>query len=268
MILVRVFLFLAFLGALSLCLPISSPSAWKKLAPGFLTGEFLSTQGSSEAELTVVRISPDHYRLKLLSSSEIGTDPLPLAEWAEKYDLLAAVNAGMYQENHTTSTGYMKNFGHFNNPSINPLYGAFLAFNPKQENLPPVLIVDRQHSPDWREIISSYDSVVQNYRMISSKGKNLWPPSEKRFPVACIAIDEKGEILIIYSSSLLSVHELNEALLDLPFSIVSAMYVEGGTIAGLVFDKGTLSGEPEYRIMGNGRLTNLPNVLGIVPADE
>ncbi|MFP4516719.1 MAG: phosphodiester glycosidase family protein [Desulfovibrionales bacterium] len=243
--------------------------AWEPLAPGLSLEQFQGTLETRQVPVTALRIDPAYYSLTLLTASEQKSASLSLKQWAARHGLVAAINASMYQDNYTASTGYMKNFDHNNNPSINSRFGAFLVFNPKQEDLPPVRIIDRQHHPDWRELIAKYNTVVQNYRMISAAGANLWPASDQRFPVAAIGMDTSGNILFLYCPVSISVHELNRIVLDLPLSLTALMYAEGGPVAGLYIDPAGLENGSTARqsvlFEGNSKIYPVPNVLGIVP---
>jgi hypothetical protein len=218
--------------------------------------------------ITVLRIDPQRYALKLFSSSETGTGPLTLRDWARRLGLSAVINASMYQQDGMTSTGYMRNFGHVNNPSINPRFGAFMLFNPKDGTRPPLRFVDRYHVPDWRQLLSEYETVIQNYRMISAERASVWPASGQSFSVAGVGIDSAGNVLFIYSRFPRSVHELNTLLLNLPLDIRGAMYVEGGPTAGLYINEDRFGSRwlpaQGFPLQELDPIHRIPNVLGIV----
>ena len=245
--------------------------AWRQLGEGLLLGDFhLSDNlGVTDSKVVVLKIDPKRYALKLLSASEQHTESMTAGEWAEKFGLVAVTNASMYQVNRITSTGYMRNYAHQNNPKINSKFGAFLAFNPVDDSVPPVQIIDKYYQR-WEKLTRKYNTVVQNYRMISIKQENLWSQTSERYSVACVGIDNDGNILFIHSGGPFSVHDFNEILLRLPINIYNAMFVEGGSEAFLYVNTGRFVG----RWLGSDNnwarydpthdLLPVPNVIGII----
>ena len=244
---------------------------WQELEKGLYFGEFVSPQESPVCNypIVVLKIDPEFYAFKLLSTSEYGTKPKTAREWAEEFRLLAVINAGMYRENYKTSTGYMKNFEHTNNGYVNPKFGAFMAFNPVSSRVPRVQIVDRYHQ-DWKKLMKQYNTLIQNYRMISLKGENVWKQSKRLYSTACVGIDKDGNVLFIHSRSPFSVHDFNHILIGLPLAIKNAMYVEGGSEASLYVK----AGGKEHEWVGsyetsfaehddNTLAWGIPNVIGI-----
>ncbi len=246
----------------------SGESPWRALDEGLALALFRELPASPYL-LVVLKVDPRYYELTLLSSSEEGKKAMSLRDWCAVFGLDGAINASMYLEDGRRSTGFMKNYDHVNNATINARFGAFLVFNPRDGDLPPVQIVDREHQ-DWQDLISRYETVVQNYRLITLEGRNAWRSrsAERRFSAAAIAMDGEGQVLFIFSRQPRDVHELAEHLLALPLNIRNAMYVEGGQDAGLFIadlpedmpDRATLSfleGDEGYA------LPLVPNVIGI-----
>ena len=230
-----------------------------------LLTEFPDKTSPGALPIYVIRVDPRHYRLKLLSASEHGGGPRSLKMWSEEFGLHAAINASMYQDENTErSTGFMKNFDHLNNQTINPGYGAFMVFNPKDASLPPVQFVDRRRQPDWKTIVDKYQSVIQNYRMISDGEQTGWPPDGKAHSTAALGMDGDGNVLFIFSSMPRSTHDFIGLLLNLPLGIRDAMYAEGGAYAGMYRRRDPSEPRPG---IGLEHLPSLkvPNVLGVVP---
>ena len=245
--------------------------AWGQIGSGLWLQDFnlSGNRIGDDSQVLVLKIDPEIYDLKLLSASEHNTGSMTPQEWADKFDLLAVINASMYQVNHITSTGYMRNFAHANNPKINPKFGAFLVFNPVDDSVPRVQIVDKYHQR-WVRLLHQYHTVIQNYRMISVKQENLWPKTDKQHNIGCIAMDNDGKILFIHSKKAYSVHAFNQILLSLPINIYNAMFVEGGSEASLYVNIKKLSTErPEFDIDWSRYdlshdLSAIPNVIGVI----
>jgi hypothetical protein len=263
---------------LVLLLFCSQPSVecqpWTELDKGLCLGQFVSPQKyrRSDYPITILKISPAFYSLKLLSASEHDRNPRTGKEWCKEFSLSAAINASMYQnEDPLKSTGYMKNFDHINNAQFNPVFGAFMVFNPIDTSYPRVQFVDRRLQDNWKELIGKYHTAIQNYRIISEGKKRGWPQEGRLHSTAAIGMDKGHNILFVYSRSPFSTHDFIHILLSLPISIQNAMYLEGGPEATLYINLDEI--EPARERGGGIGSTvydeatptlKIPNVIGIV----
>lgn len=225
---------------------------------------------NSDSVITVVRVDPREYEFRLLCASEHGRKRRTVKEWSHEFGLIGAVNAGMFQKDGLTSTGYLKNFHHVNNPRINATYNSLFVFNPIDPSLPPVQMIDRE-CEGFGLFPSKYHSVVQNLRMISCTGENVWKPQPRRSSIVSLGVDSQGKILVLFSRSPYSVHEFVNILLSLDLGIQRAMYLEGGPEASLYLKQGdeelSLAGsfEPFFKESGQQEaFWPVPNVIGIV----
>ena len=252
----------------SVALPGQGP--WKTLDRGLYLGRFKPIIKSRihDCDVIIIKIDPKAYEFNLLCASEHGGKLRTIKHWVEEFDLMTTINAGMYQaSDFSKSTGYMRNYGHVNNPYINPSYGAFMVFNAKDPKLPDVQIVDRRLQEDWRSLIEKYHSVIQNYRMISYGKKRGWPQQEQVSSAAAIGMDRDGHVLFILSRSPYSIHDFIQILLALPIQIQSAMYVEGGPQASLVLktheEASIWIGDREGESYEAAPVCEIPNVVGV-----
>lgn len=233
------------------------------LEPGLEYGEFVTDGGSKH--ITAVRINPENFDLLLCSSLREDSQPRTLGEWGEKFNLSAAINASMYLPDGLKSTGYMRSGTYINNGRIVGRFGAFLTAGPDTPNLPRTAIIEKD-DPDWKEKISHYRMVVQNYRMINSQRRILWSPGGPLYSISAIAQDGKGRILFLHSRDRIEAYVFAQQLLQLPLDIHTVMYVEGGSQAGLLIHSEALSREVQGRSAAyfiTGRLrVRLPNVIG------
>ncbi len=260
---------LAAFGLLSLFCHFSFTSVtipWKEADEGLLVAEFESVFDNGPYEITVVKIDPQRYSFRLLCATELGKESLTTKEWALKYQMLAAVNAGMFQENGLTSVGFMKNFGHVNNPRLSKA-NTILAFNPVGENLPDIQLIDRE-CQDFNDLRQKYQSFVQSIRMISCSQQNVWGRQDSKWSTLAVGMDFQGNILFLFSRTPLSVHDFIDILLSLPLSLKSAMYLEGGPQASLYLSTSRMTLE-RYGVWGGLEKNSLqfplpvPNVIGI-----
>jgi hypothetical protein len=252
--------------------PHAPASPWERLEPGLelgvLTAPHPSSQGDSK--IHVLRIDPHRFELRLLNASAPGQgEELTAREWSRRHDLVAAVNAGMYAEDHRTSVGLMRTRAHVNNPRLTR-DKAVLAFDPQSPGMPPVKLIDRG-CDDFEAWKTHYGAFVQSIRMVSCKGENVWARGGQEWSIAAVGVDRRGRLLFIHSRSPYTPHDLIENLLSLPLGLAGAMYVEGGPEAQLYIH----SGDREIERVGsrgtslfdsgdNDRAWPVPNVLGVV----
>ena len=94
-------------------------------------------------------------------------------------------------------------------------------------------MIDKNHCPQWRDLLGQYGSCIQNFRLVSKEQKNVWYRDSEPVSIAAVGVNSAGELLFIHSRSLLSVRHFTDVLLSLPLDISMTMYVEGGVDASL-----------------------------------
>jgi hypothetical protein len=215
---------------------ICEESPWGKVDEGLSVAEFDSPMKSNaqDSKITIIKINPKLYSFKLLCASEHGGTKMTARKWCEKFSLIAAVNAGMYQKDGFTNVGLMKNYSHINNPKLNNIYKAVLAFNPSESKIPEIQIIDLK-CQDLESIGSKYQTLIQNIRMISCRQENVWAKTNQLWGMAVFGIDKSGNALFIFTEVPYSGHDFSNVLLSLPLSISSSLYLEGGFEANLFF---------------------------------
>ncbi len=239
---------------------------WQELEPG-LTYASIPLQEPLQAQLEVLRFSPQYFDFKLFNTSEKKSPPQTLEQWAKAHNLVATINASMYLPDGSTSTGYMRNGEHINNKHISKAFGAFFLAQPKDANLASATLLEKNH-PQFKKILSQYTVAVQNYRLISQKREVLWSKGGQEHAIAAVGMDEKGNILFLHCRQPIQAHALAQELLRLPLHISTVMYVEGGAQAGMYLyhnGRGTFWGgrHPADIFMGSVGVA-LPNILGVV----
>jgi exopolysaccharide biosynthesis protein len=254
---------------------MSQDISWTSIDEGLSYCDFQAPikSNTGDSKILVIRIDPKVYVFRLLSSSEVspGATSLTVKEWTDKYRLIAAINAGMFQADLKSNVGYMKNYSHMNNPRIHKTYASVFAFNPKKAELPPARIFDTEEK-DMKEIIAEYQTVIQNLRLIKRPGVIRWPQQDKRWSEAALGQDQDGNILFIFSSSPYTMFELSKALLSLPIKLECAMHLEGGPAAAIYlrYKNIELARVGRYELASlvvgdtNNEFLPIPNVIGIV----
>lgn len=251
--------------------PAQAKDTWLQLEQGLELGDFVSPQLSEvgDSHIHVLRINPEFFNFHVLNASATPTVKRQGAkEWALQNNLVAAINASLFQADNKTSVSLMRAPKHVNNGHLSK-DKTVLAFDPIDSSSPSVQIADRE-CQDISEILKNYQSVVQSIRMVSCKGENVWAQQNRKWSTAAIGMDRQGRILLIHARSPYTTHDLIDILLQLPIDLKNAMYAEGGPIAQLY----VRSGKREYEFLGSystGSNENdgntiawpLPNVIGI-----
>ncbi len=254
---------------------ISKLNTWQKVQQGLFIAEFETIPKSEfgDSKITVIKINPQYYTFKLVSASENDNEGGSAKGWGEQFNLIAAINAGMYQQDYITNVGFMKNFDHFNNSGLRKDYNSILVFNPIDKSVPEIQIIDKR-CQDFESLKNKYKTLIQNIRMIDCKQKNVWQQQPKKWSTAALAIDKQGNVLFIHCRSPYSVHDFINILLKLPLNINNAMYLEGGPEASLYFNAGGIEFEKfgSYETGFNENDNNnfawkIPNVIVVIKKD-
>jgi len=247
---------------------------WSELEPGIEFAEFDAPIKSSHgnSKFTVIRVDPKRRKLRLLMASEQGGGGLTAPEWAKQHNLAVVVNAGMFENDHKTASFYMKDYDHVNNPKVGK-NNSFLAFNPTDDTMPPVQIIDRR-CQKFGELRKKYHTIIQGIRMVDCRQRNRWALQNKKWSTAAVAMDKRDHVLFIFTRSPYRMHNLIKMLLGLPLEIYNMMYIEGGPEASLyVSARGKASGmvagwfgsyETGFNENDdNQKFLPLPNVIGV-----
>lgn len=248
-------------------------SPWQRINHGLELGIFTAKTKArlGDSKIRVLRIDPKYYSFHLVNASAPGEGSnMSVRQWARRYKFVAAINASMYQRDHSTSISLMRSANHTNNPSLSK-HKSILAFMGTRKDEGAVKLFDRE-CDNITGLKKRFRVLVQSIRMISCHGKNVWKKSDESWSTAMIAADKQGRLLFIHVRALYTTHDLINNLLLLPLDIRTAMYVEGGPQAQLYIRTPT----KEYTFLGRYRsaITGkaiakfgwpVPNVIGIRP---
>jgi len=246
---------------------------WITLGGGLELGRFALVGAGSPAPLVhVLRIDPRRWELTLHGLPRGGSSGYTAREWSRREGLVAAINAGLYQTDYRTHSGYMRTDGTVFSHGTNSYLSA-AAFDPVDPKDPPFRIFDLDADP-LAAVLERYRRVVQNLRMIKRPGENRWSPQARRWSEAALGEDREGRALLIFCGAPLSLDRLIEALLALPLGIVAAQHLEGGSQAQLFVDAGGQTIELVGGYEGifsvpdpNRPAWPIPNVIGVRARD-
>lgn len=235
----------------------AQPINWKTIQNG------VELATIAPGPLYVVRIDPQRATVTAGVASQSGAAEMTAAAWCQRAKLSVAINLGMYANDHSTHTGYLRSGKHVNNAKWND-YRSVLAFAPRKVRW---LDLEQGEHP----ALDDFDVVVQNLRLIAAPRKNVWSQSDRRWSEAALAIDSKGRLLFLFSRAPYSMRDFNAHILALPLDIQQAMHVEGGPEASLSVHAGgvdlDLCGSYETGFMPNDNNHEqwpIPNVLGVL----
>lgn len=212
--------------------------SWRSLAPGLEVGRLPASEKSAvgDSVVTVVRVDPRRYVFRLLSAKLLGIADNPTTvEWVRRERVAGAINASMFQADHLTALGYMRDGSRMNNPRWNSDNAVFVS-QPRRPGLPEAAILDRVCDPDAAQRAADYSVVVQSIRMLDCQGNNAWAQQPRRWSTACVGTDGAGRVLLIHVRSPYTTHDLIDTLRALPLDLRRLMYVEGGPEASLAVE--------------------------------
>ena len=245
------------------------------LAPG-VTGERRRIAAASalpavEPCLDVVRIDLAHHRVRLIMASRDGA-PRPVARWADQLGAVAAINAGMFGDDHR-ALGQVRDADHVDNPRDNPRYGGWLLFDPIAPGDPPVQVVGRGcPGVELDRVRARYRGQVQSYRLLGCAGEAVAWADDKRYSAAAFGVDRRGRLVLLHARAPFRMGELSQALADPALDLAGALYAEGGPEATLVAGTGPArwirlgSYETDFwEDDSNHTAWDVPNVLAAVP---
>lgn len=260
--------------------------AWRHIAPGLdlvqfdfagqdekqeLPPRWQKHEGGKLADLVLLRIDPEKYEFTLHMASEAGKAKT-LLDYARDNELTAAINAGMYLPDNLTSTGYLKNSTHTNNPRIASSFGAFFMAEPLKPGLPKAVLLERNELGDnLKEKLDDYAIVVQNYRLTNASGNVLWKDKGQAHSASALSRDARGNIIMIICRHPLTPSELARSLLSLNLGLNLIMYLEGGKEAGLILRPDSADSEGQQVWPGRNRslmgaslgYVAIPNAIGL-----
>ena len=254
--------------------PGSQAIPWKTLTDGFQYAEVDAPDKSvvSDSRLTMLKIDPSRFEFKFLTASEQNRRMRTAPAWAAEFDQQIVVNAGMYNYNRNhTNKGYMKNYGHLNNPQKTPDNNAMLAMHPKDKTKPPFEIYDLT-CQKWDSIRHLYHSFCQGMRMISCEGEAM--AFSKRPDQSCsmvvAATDTLKNLYIVFTRSPYTHRTMIGYLQKLLPDIRTTVYLEGGPEASLYISTGDTVIAKYGSYISNTRANDdndhfweIPNVIGI-----
>jgi len=205
--------------------------------------------------LSILKLNPKYFDFQLICKSQ--TKVLKSAtQWIDSLNGNIIFNAGMYNlQDETSHQFFMKNFEHMNNPILSSNVNGIIAFNPSKDSIPKLQLFDLTMD-NWDDIKKSYRSLVQGYRMIDCNGEPVfWNNRFQSCSMSVLAQDKENNVYFIFSRSPFTQNQMIENLLNLPFKLLNAIYLEGGSRANFILS----SKQYDIRKVGSYVSTYNPN---------
>jgi hypothetical protein len=252
--------------------PLKPDYTWKKLAKGIDLIETDAPKRSivGDSKLTILKIDPKAFDFYLITATEYKTKKT-VCEWADTFAFNVVMNAGMYElSNGLINRGFMKTHQHFNNRNFNPAYKAMIAMHPVDSLNPKFDILDL-HCESWESVNRQYHTYAQGMRMIDCNGEPLgWNKRNQSCSMLVAALDHDNNLYYIFSRSPYTHNEMIRFMLDFPFELTNAIYLEGGpetslyvSIGETVLEKLGSYVSVTYPTDENAQFWRLPNVIGL-----
>lgn len=258
--------------ALSAKAPNNQPTTLR-LEEGLEYIEFDASIRSSigDSKISILKISPHLFSFELITASENSDSCYKINDWVDNRGYIAGINAGMFDLLSNENIGFMKNYNHFNNDSVNPNYGAIAAFNQIDTIVSPFQIIDI-NCQDWEQMSKKYNTYVQAMRMTDCNATPIpWNvQKDMKSSIVALGADLEGNALFIFVRSPYSANDFISNILALPLNLKNMMYLEGGALSALYINHPKLKtlklGSYETDIFedyDNPRAFEIPNVIAI-----
>lgn len=219
----------AVLATSLLVTPVGTLKAgWRRLAPGiaYRALKLVQHPEHGDGRLHVVRLEPSRAQLVVRSASALDRKNRTAAQWADDFEDIAVINAGMYETDYSTHTGYLRLGSHINSKVWTPQYKS--VFFLREDGRAHIEDIDQQPAN-----LARYAAVVQNLRLIKAPGRNVWAESSRQWSEAALAMDKEGRILFLFTRTPFPMRRLNRILLMSSLGITRAHHLEGGPEASL-----------------------------------
>jgi hypothetical protein len=216
-------------------------------------------------EVVLVRADLRRFEPVVRTAREDGGARTLLA-WAESQDLVAAVNAAMFEVDGTAS-GLLRRAGRLLSERDRPDFGGLLGLDPAGGGLAPARVLGRDCPRDARVDRARYQTWVQSLRLLDCSGRAIDWVDPDRYAASGVGVDRRGHLVLMHSATELRMRELSRALAHPRARLAAMLFTEGGDKASLVV---RAAGVDRVRRAGShidddAAFVAIPLVLGLRP---
>lgn len=195
---------------------------WRKLAPGFESGELpVLVQGVVVDRILLARIDPQLYRFEVRSAPAGNRD---LDGWMRELNAVLVVNGSYYSPRGTPATPVLSGGEPLGPAWYDAHAGAFVA-NPRSAAIRPL------GDSDWREAFSGASDAMVSYPLLVSAGP---APRHSKWLAnrSFVGRDRLGRILVgTTADAFFSLDRLAAFLRSAPLDLELALNLDGGPVA-------------------------------------
>ncbi|MEI8117142.1 MAG: phosphodiester glycosidase family protein [Flavobacteriia bacterium] len=246
---------------------------WTPLTRGMEYREMTAPIKSSigDSKISILRMERGLFDFNIFSATKFDSIPRDLHNWADTFDLNVVFNAGMYNlSKPLKSRAYLKTGGHINNGTVIENFNLMLAMSPTVKKRDNVEILDLT-CENFNEMNHEFDSYAQGLRMIDCNGSPIfWKKKIQSCSMLIAAEGEDGKFYLIFCRSPYTHNQMIQFMVDMPYGLRNAIYLEGGPETSLLID---VNGHCIEKVGSwvsttwerddNNHFWRLPNVVGV-----
>lgn len=246
---------------------------WTSLTKGMEYREMTAPLKSSigDSKISILRMDRGLFDFNIFSATKFDSIPRDLHNWADTFDLNVVFNAGMYNlSKPLKSRAYLKTGGHINNGTVIENFNLMLAMSPTVKKRDNVEILDLT-CENFNEMNHEFNSYAQGLRMIDCNGGPMfWKKKIQSCSMLIAAEGEDGKFYLIFCRSPYTHNQMIQFMVDMPYGLRNAIYLEGGPETSLLID---VNGHCIEKVGSwvsttwerddNNHFWRLPNVVGV-----
>jgi hypothetical protein len=246
---------------------------WTSLTKGMEYREMTAPIKSSigDSKISILRMDRGLFDFDIFSATKFDSIPRDLHNWADTFDLNVVFNAGMYNlSKPLKSRAYLKTGGHINNGTVIENFNLMLAMSPTVKKRDNVEILDLT-CENFNEMNHEFNSYAQGLRMIDCNGGPMyWKKKIQSCSMLIAAEGEDGKFYLIFCRSPYTHNQMIQFMVDMPYGLRNAIYLEGGPETSLLID---VNGHCIEKVGSwvsttwerddNNHFWRLPNVVGV-----
>lgn len=250
---------------------------WESLGPGIDASVWTPAESCSETEpVLVLKVDPERYRFSVHYYAQEGLpNPPAIDEWQRRTGHDVLFNAGLFRENYAY-LGLLFKEGHsLGSRRHSTWQGLFVAEPQTTDSTPKAGVLDLS-TDAFQEGMPAYREAAQSLMLLDRTKTIRVRQTGKRAYQTVVAESLSGDILILKSLGLVSLHGLAQCLRDTFPSIKLAMAMDGGSSSDLYVSESLWKGvrpsdtRANWKDLFAGGSTvhiPLPTIIGLSPRE-
>jgi hypothetical protein len=252
---------------------VADYSNWVSLTKGMEFREINAPSKSpiGDSKISILRMDRGLFDFNIFSATNYDSLPRDLHNWADTFDLNVVFNAGMYNlSKPLKSRAYLKSGDHFNNGTVIENFNLMLAMSPTVKKRENVEILDLT-CENFDQMNHEFNAYAQGLRMIDCNGNPMfWKKKIQSCSMLIAAEGGDGKFYLIFCRSPYTHNQMIQFMVDMPYGLRNAIYLEGGPETSLLIDVNGHCIEKvgswvstTWESDDNDHFWRLPNVVGV-----